>query len=87
MSKKKYNYIHKVNGKEVTRGEFTRRLATHCTEVWGNSDNPLLNVEMVDDKKLTRLYNRLMKKGHLHIFINGDVERCEDFRIIKEKIL
>ena len=83
MPRRKYRYIHLLNNVEVDKGTFWRHLANHCCEVLGNSDNPLLNVLVVDDKKLDRLYNRLKRTGQLHIFIDDETGDCEDFQIKK----
>ncbi len=75
MGKRKFNYIHLYNGKEVDRGSFVRKLGLHCVEVIGNDPNPLLNIEVVDEVKLRKLYARI-KRGTTQIFWGDDYSEC-----------
>ena len=85
MSKRKYRYIHMFNGHEVDKLAFMVKLGQHCTEVIGNSPNPLLNVEVVDEVALRKLYAKLQRSGILHIFWGDGYSHS--FQIKKEKIL
>lgn len=85
MPKRKFNYVHLYNGKEVSKAEFIRKLSMLCTEVVGNSDNPLLNVEFVNEKKVIRTYNRMKRNGVCYIFWSESAP-SETFQIKKERI-
>ena len=84
MGTRKYKYIHLFKGKEVDRGDFFRKLGLHYTEVIVYDPyNPLTNIEVVDDEKTRREYNRLKRTGQLHIFCSDD--SSESFQIKKER--
>ena len=85
MPKIKYNYIHLLNGKQVEKTEFYIKLGYHYSEVVVyDKTNPLLNVEVFDEKKTTRIYNRLKRTGYMHVFWSDDYS--ETFQIKKERI-
>ena len=88
MPKKKFNYTHFYNGKEVSKTEFYIALAKRYSEVIVyDENNPLLNIETFDETKATREYNRLKRTGTLLIVCYEDTGRSESFQIKKERIL
>lgn len=85
MPKRKFNYRHFFNNEEVDKTKFMIRLADYCLELCGNSDNPLLNVYFVDEKKLNRLYNQMRRTGHLYLYCGN--KESESFQIKKERVV
>ena len=85
MSKSKYKYIHLYNGKEVSKGDFYRKLSFHFFDTFvTDSTNPLMNIDLVDEKATDKEYNRLKRTGGMHIFCNE--EKAECFQIKRERM-
>lgn len=77
---KKYIYRHYYQGKEVSKNDFLYRLQLIFTKVVGNSDNPLLNIEVADLKKVEEKYALMKRSGYIYIYEYGS------FQIKREEI-
>ena len=85
MPRRKYNYIHLYNGKEVDKATFYRHLLMLCVEVIVyDEDNPLMNVEVADEKKADKFYKKMKRNGQIYIIVSDGYG--ESFQIRKERI-
>ena len=85
MPKRKYIYHHLFNGKEVERGDFFRKLGMHYFEtIVYDPYNPITNIDVVDEVKTRKVYERLKRSGELYIIWGSG--HSESFQIKKERI-
>lgn len=63
MARRKFNYKHIINGKEVTKDEFKNALARILVRCDTNYDNPFLNISYTDYDAVEREYNRMRRTG------------------------
>ena len=82
MEGSKVIYSYYINDHEVSLTEFFIRLAMHFSDkIVVDESEPITNIEFYDDKKTTRMMERLKRKGRA---INLD---RETFQIKKEVLL
>lgn len=76
MEGSKFIYSYFINEREVSLTEFYIRLALHFSDkIVVDESEPITNIEFYDDKKTSRMMERLKRKGRA---INLG---CETFQV------